>query len=160
MKSIKESQIFYLCVGSILSWMGRMVKCLAALHTHISALEPDHFDSTSSVRYTLWKKSRLISLETSAEFPKTLSVIDDHRSHTKRSLIKDCTYIWWCRTKRLIRCDDREKTLLWGTLYVERNVLHAPVHVFFAWLAKVVLEWVTTVELYIQSAWLADLKET
>jgi hypothetical protein len=28
-------------VGSILSWKGTDGQCLAALHTHISALEPD-----------------------------------------------------------------------------------------------------------------------
>ena len=41
MKSMWESQISHLCVDSILSWIGTDGQCLAALHTHISALEPD-----------------------------------------------------------------------------------------------------------------------
>lgn len=41
MKSIRDSQISHLFVGSILSWIGTDGQCLAALHTHISALKPD-----------------------------------------------------------------------------------------------------------------------
>jgi len=46
MESMSESQITHLFVGSILSWKGTDGQCLAALHTHISALEPDQADST------------------------------------------------------------------------------------------------------------------
>lgn len=41
MKSMQASQSSHLCVGSILSWIGTDGQCLAAPHTHISALEPD-----------------------------------------------------------------------------------------------------------------------
>lgn len=41
MKSMSESQITHPFVGSILSWIGTDGQCLAALHTHISTLEPD-----------------------------------------------------------------------------------------------------------------------
>ena len=43
---MSESQITHLFVGSILSWKGTDGQCLAALHTHFSALEPDQADST------------------------------------------------------------------------------------------------------------------
>jgi len=41
MKSMRDSQISHPFVSSILSWIGTDGQCLAALHTHISALEPD-----------------------------------------------------------------------------------------------------------------------
>jgi hypothetical protein len=39
------------CVRSILSWKGTVGQCLAALHSHISTLEPDQADSTLHGEY-------------------------------------------------------------------------------------------------------------
>lgn len=86
MKSMRESQISHLCVDSILSWIGTDGQCLAALHIHISALEPDQL-TQPCLRDVDWSCQSLPLYEKSANNPKPPSVIDDHRSHTQRRLI-------------------------------------------------------------------------
>ena len=79
MKSIEDSQIFYLCVESILSWIGTDGQCLAALHFHISTLEPDQADSTLSVRMLLY----------------TLELSESSSLREKRQQSQNSECDWW-----------------------------------------------------------------
>jgi len=70
-------------VGSILSWKGTDGQCLAALHTHVCALEPDQLTQPCPRDVDIRSLS-LFLYEKNAFILKALSVVDDHRSHTER----------------------------------------------------------------------------
>jgi hypothetical protein len=79
MKSMRDSQISHPFVSSILSWIGTDGQCLAALHTHISALEPDQLTQPRICECYI---HILGDMRENRQHSQNSDVIDDHIDHT------------------------------------------------------------------------------